>query len=155
MDTKADRPRYRVNLFYRVTPRFQAGVELNPGVHEVNPVANWIVTPETEKYPMVSLGTSSDRIFSPAGTQAYFVTFAKGLPKYGLGPYVSVSYSEWERKLLFPFGLNVQLAPQWDLLGMNDGRNSHILLTYKLPSTNVSVMYIKMRHLGISVGFSF
>lgn len=155
MDTKADRPRYRMNLFYRLTPRLQAGVELNPGVHEVNPVANWIVSPETENAPMISLGTSSDRIFSPAGAQAYFVTFAKSLPRYGVAPYLSVSYSEWERTILFPFGLNVPLAPQWDLLGMNDGRNSHLLLTYKLPSTNVSLMYIKMRRPGISVGFSF
>ncbi|WP_038472360.1 hypothetical protein [Fimbriimonas ginsengisoli] len=103
----------------------------------------------------MSLGTSSDRIFSPPHKQAYFVTFAKGLPRYKLGPYVGVSYSEWERRLLFPFGVNVQLASQWDLLGMNDGRNSHLLLTYKLPSTNVSIMLIKMRRVGISIGFSF
>jgi hypothetical protein len=144
-----------MNLFYRVTSRLQAGVEVNPGADEVNPVANWIVTPETEHSPMVSIGTSSDRIFSPAGTQAYYITFAKGIPRYRLGPYVGVSYSEWERTLLFPFGLNVQLAPQWDLLGMNDGRNSHVLLTYKMQKANVSLMYIKMRHPGVSVGFSF
>ncbi|MGV3617296.1 MAG: hypothetical protein ACO1SV_18365 [Fimbriimonas sp.] len=130
-------------------------MEWNPGAEEVNPVANWIVTPETATTPMVSLGTSSDRIFSPPHTQAYFVTLAKGLPQYRLGPYVGISYSEWEDTLLFPFGLNVSLAPQWDLLGMNDGRNSHLLLTYKLPTTNVSLMLIKMRHPGLSLGFSF
>ncbi len=104
---------------------------------------------------MVSLGTSSDRIFSPSGTQSYYVTFAKGFPRYRIGPYVSVFYSEWEDKIIFPFGVNVSLAPQWDFLPMHDGRNTHLLLTYKLAKTNVSLMLIKMRHPGISLGFSF
>jgi len=155
VDTEAVRPRWRFNLFYRVTPRFQAGVEYNAAAGEINPVANWIVTPETERYPMVTLGTSSDRIFSPPGTQSYFVTFAKGFPRYRVAPYVSIFYSEWEDKILFPFGVNVQLADQWDLMPMHDGRNTHVLLTYKMARVNVSAMLIKMRYPGISVGFSF
>lgn len=155
MDTEAARPRWRFNLVYRVTPRLQAGVEYNAAASEFNLVANWIVTPETSRSPLVTLGTSSDRIFSPPGTQAYYVTVAKGLPRYRLGPYIGVSYSEWERRLLFPFGVNFAFAPQWDLIGMNDGRNTHLLLTYKLAKTNVSFMLVKMRNPGISLGFSF
>jgi hypothetical protein len=149
------RPRWRLNLTYGFTSRFQAGVEYNAAAGELNPVANWIVTPESESAPMISLGTSSDRIFSPPGTQGYFVTFAKGFPKAKVAPYFSVFYSEWEDRILFPIGMNIQLAPQWDLLPMNDGRNTHVLLTYKMPTINVSAMLIKMSRPGISLGFSF
>jgi hypothetical protein len=144
-----------VNLFKRITPRFQVGVEWNPAANEVGPVANWLVTPETEKWPMVSIGTSSDRIFSPPHTQSYYVTVAKGFADSRVAPYVGISYSEWERGLLFPFGVNYQLAPQWDFLGMNDGRNSHLLLTYRMSVTNLTAMLVKMRHPGISIGFAF
>jgi hypothetical protein len=155
VDTTAARPRYRVNLFYRFTPRFQAGVEWNPAVNEVGPSANWIVTPETERWPMVSLGTSSDRIFSPPGMQSYSATFAKSLPGGEIAPYVSLYYSEWERGFIFPFGANVSLNGRWDLMPMNDGRNTHVLLTHKMKRTNVTMMLIKMRHPGVSLGFAF
>ncbi len=102
---------------------------------------------------MISLGTSSDRIFSPPGFQSYYATFAKTVGK--VAPYVSLYYSEWERTILFPFGVTVPISPQWDFLGMNDGRNTHLLATYKMEKSNVSLMLIKMRHPGISVGFSF
>ena len=104
---------------------------------------------------MINLGTSSDRIFSPKGKQAYFVTAAKGFPRYSVAPYVSLSYSQWEEKLIVPFGANFALNPTWDLLGMNDGRNSHVLLTYKMRKANFSAMLIKMRYPGTSLGFSF
>lgn len=155
VDVEADRPRYRINLFHRFTPRFQAGVEANPGAREVGPVANWILTPETERYPMVSLGTSSDRIFSPPGTQSYYVAFAKGFPRYRVAPYVSLFYSEWEDTVIFPFGANVSLSERWDLMPMNDGRNTHVLLTHKWEKANLSAMLVKMRYPGISFGFSF
>ncbi len=131
------------------------GVEWNPAVQEAEPAFNWIVTPETEKWPMISIGSSSDRIFSPPGNQSYFATFAKSLPNARMAPYVSLYYSEWERTILFPFGVTVPISPQWDFLGMNDGRNTHLLATYKMKKSNVSLMLIKMRHPGISVGFSF
>lgn len=122
---------------------------------EVGPIANWIAAPETERTPMVSFGTSSDRIFSPEGMQSYYVTVAKGFPEAKLAPYISVSYSEWEQRLLFPFGVNIALAPEWDLLPMHDGRNTHLLLTYKQANYNITGMLVKMRHPGISIGFGF
>lgn len=150
-----ERARTRVNLFYRFAPRFQAGLEWNPGEEELGPVANWIVAAETARTPMVSLGTSSDRIFSPRGTRATYATFAKSLAKPGSSAYVSLSYSEWEDTLLVPFGATWHLADAWDLTGMHDGRNTHALATYKLPQANVSLLLIKLRHPGISVGFAF
>jgi len=124
-------------------------------VGEVDPVANWIITPETEKGPLVTVGTSSDRIFSPKGRQAVYATFAKGFPQYRLGPYVGISYSGWEKRFILPFGANLALAPQWDLLGMNDGRNTHVLLTYKMEKASITAMLVKMRYPGVSLGFSF
>lgn len=104
---------------------------------------------------MVSFGTSSDRIFSPKGTQSYYMTAAKSLPALRAAPYVSLFYSEWEGRFLFPFGSNIALSENWDLLPMNDGRNTHVLLTYKQASSNFTLMLVKMRHPGASIGFGF
>ncbi|MCB8932982.1 MAG: hypothetical protein M9921_08005 [Fimbriimonadaceae bacterium] len=154
-DVDVDRARTRVNLFYRFAPNFQAGLEWNPGERELGPVANWILAPESKHRPMTTVGTSSDRIFSPRGTQAYYATLAKSLPWTGSSAYVSFSYSEWEDTLLVPFGSTFEVARQWDLTGMHDGRNTHALVTYKMPEANVSFLMIKMRYPGISLGFGF
>lgn len=140
---------------YRVTPRFQVGLEGNIAAEEVGPLFNWIVSPESEETPLVTFGTSSDRIFSPKGEQAYYVTAAKGLHGTNLAPYVGLSWSTWEDRLLFPAGLNLALAPEWDFLQMYDGRNNHSLVTYKTESVNYSAMLIKMRYIGFSVGMGF
>ena len=130
-------------------------MEYNPVVHEVVPTANWILTTETPSSPLVSFGTSSDRIGSREGTHCYYFTVAKGVPRYRLGPYFSVNYSETDKAVNFPFGVNIALAHQWDLLPMNDGRRTHLILTYKQPNFNVSLMSVYLRHIGVSVGFSF
>lgn len=153
VDTEIDRPRWRVNAAARVTPRLSLGLEWNPVVKEVSPTFNWIASLETEKHPMVSFGTSSDRIGTPEGNQAYFVTFAKGFGKFA--PYVSVNYSEFEQGFNFPFGVNIWLHPNWDLLPMHDGRRTHLLLTYKQPNYNISLMMIWMKRPGISVSIGF
>ena len=80
---------------------------------------------------MVTLGTSSDRIFTPEGNQAYFLTVAKGIPGTPLAPYVSVNYSEFEKGFNFPAGLNWGVSERYDLLGMHDGRRLHLLFTVK------------------------
>jgi hypothetical protein len=140
---------------YRVTPRLQAGLEGNIAAEEVGPLLNWIVTPETTELPMVTFGTSSDRIFSPKGEQAYYLTAAKGIPGTPLAPYVGVSWSTWEDRLLFPAGMNVALAPEWDFLQMYDGRNCHSLVTFKTARVNYTLMLVRMRHVGLSVGIGF
>lgn len=140
---------------YRVTPRFQVGLEGNIAAEEVGPLFNWVALPETERGPLLTFGTSSDRIFSPKGEQAFYATLAKGLHGTNLAPYFGVSWSTWEDRLLYPAGLNVALAPEWDFLLMHDGRNSHSLVTYKTESVNYSAMLIKMRYIGLSVGIGF
>jgi len=107
--------------------------------------------------PMVSFGTSSDRIFTPAPKRAYYVTAAKGLPGTTLAPYISLSYSEYERTFVVPFGLNVGLSRELDLLAMHDGRRTHVLLTFKTERTNYTLMAIDLKkpRFGLSVGVGF
>lgn len=155
MDTDIPRPRWRFNVGYRLTPRLQVGLEYNPVVGEALFAGNWIAHVETDRMPMINFGTSSDRIGTPEGNRAYFVTFAKSLPRLRAAPYVSVSYSEYEKALLFPFGVNVALSREFDLLPMYDGRHSHLLLTYKQSSYSVTLMWAWLKRPGISVSFGF
>jgi hypothetical protein len=130
-------------------------LEWNPNAREAGFIGNYILSPETEKWPMVSLGTSSDRIGTPPGPHMYYATFAKGFPNYKIAPYISINYSEYEQGFTFPWGINYSISPTWDALFMNDGRKSHLLVTYKQPSYNVSLMWIWFRHPGISVSWGF
>jgi hypothetical protein len=138
-------------------PRLSLGAEFNPAVGEVLATANWIEHVETDRWPMVSFGTSSDRIFTDEGNRAYYMSFAKSLPGTTIAPYLSVNYSESERGFNVPFGINLGLHPQWDLLPMHDGRRTHLLLTYKTSAMNTTFMLIDLRRprFGISVGFGF
>jgi hypothetical protein len=155
VNTEIKRPRWRFNAAYRLSSRLQAGLEYNPVVGEVLPTTNWILQPETETAPLITLGTSSDRIGTPEGYLSYYVSFAKSWQRVPVAPYLSVSYSEFKRGLEFPFGANIRLARQWDFLAMNDGRHSHLLLTYKQANYNVTLMLNWMKLPGISIGWAF
>ncbi len=157
MDTEVERPRWRFNIAYRATDRLQLGLEYNPVVSEVLPVGNYTLQAETEKLPFITIGTSSDRIFTPEGNRAYYITFAKTLPGNRIAPYIGVSYSEFEERLLFPMGVNLALDTHWDALAMMDGRKTHFLLTYKMESANITAMAIDLRRpkFGLSLGFGF
>jgi hypothetical protein len=124
-------------------------------VGEVLPTLNWTIMTQTARQPLINFGTSSDRIGTREGTRAYYFTFAKGIERLRIAPYFSVNYSEADRKFNYPFGINIALGPQWDLLPMNDGRRSHLLLTYKERNWNITLMAIYMKHPGISLGFAF
>ena len=136
---------------YRFVPRFQAGFEYNVAADEIAPIANWIISPETPKYPMVSFNVSSDRLGTPKGPMGYGLTFARGFERLHVAPYVTVRYSEFEHGINFPVGMNIQIDKQWSLLPLNDGRKSHILLTYSQKNYSLSLMYVWFRHPGISV----
>jgi hypothetical protein len=150
-----ERARYRLTVFYRFTPRFQAGVEYNVAAKEVAPITNWVLSPETAKFPMVNFNVSSDRLGTPKGPMGYGLTFAKGLKDLKMAPYVTLRYSEYEHGFNFPFGVNMQLAPNWSLMPMNDGRKSHLLLTYQKPDFSVSLMMIWLKYPGLSVSWGF
>lgn len=155
VDTNAARPRWRFNVAYRVLPRLSLGLEYNPAVGEINPTMNWIAHVETHKVPLVSFGTSSDRIFTPRDNRAYFLTFAKSVPGLPIAPYISINYSEYENGFNIPFGVNVSLSEEWDLLPMNDGRKTHLLLTRKFERSNLTFMLIDLKRpkIGFSLGF--
>lgn len=104
---------------------------------------------------MINLGTSSDRIGTPDGKQAYYLTFAKGIRALRSAPYFSINYSEADRKFNFPFGVNIGLSPHLDLLPMYDGNRTHLILTYKERNWSVSLLAVYLRHPGVSVGFAF
>lgn len=154
MGTDAKRPRWRFTGAYAFTPRFQAGLEFNPAAGEVGPIANWVALTETDRWPMVTLGTSSDRIFSPPGTQSVYVTAARSVSTRA-AVYGGVSYGGFERRPVFPWGANLRLADTLDGMVMNDGRNTHLMLTHAAGDHSVTLLWVKTRYLGVSIGRSF
>jgi hypothetical protein len=152
--TEAERPRWRVNLSRRLTPRLQAGLEWNPVVGEVMPTGTWVALTESDRWPMLTFGTSSDRIFSPEHTRAWYATAAKSVGS-GISPYVGLSWSEWEDRFLVPLGCNVALAKSADGLVMHDGRNTHWLLTLKGRDVNATLILVKGRYWGLSLGWGW
>ena len=104
---------------------------------------------------MINVGTSSDRIGTPRGPHAYYVTFAKGIRELRMAPYLSINYSEFDRRINFPFGVNIALNANWDTMFMHDGRKSHALLTFKGDRFNVTLLWVWFKHPGISVSWGF
>lgn len=122
---------------------------------EVDPIANWFAITETDSRPAVIFGTSSDRIGTPEGKQAYYVTFAKQIGSLPLAPYCSVNYSETNRGMNFPFGMTLQLGNQWQLLPMYDGHASHTLLTYIQDHSSIQLIAAWNRRFGVALGYHF
>lgn len=140
---------------YRFTPAFQAGVEFNAAAQEISPLANWILVKPSENRPGVTIGTSSDRIFTPPGDQSYYMTVSQNIPGTGLAPYVGLSYSEFERGFLYPAGVNWRINDRNAFLAMYDGHNGHLLYTHKLDEFDLSLMYLRGRNWGVSVSVGF
>ena len=140
---------------YRLRPTLQLGVEFNPVVGEVGPLATLFVLTETESRPAVFLGTSSDRIGSPEGTQAYYATVAKYLPALHLSPYASLNYSEWDAGWNFPFGANVEVVPRVTVQPMYDGHRTHLLATYAGDHYSVTAIYAWLESAGVAVSMGF
>jgi hypothetical protein len=139
----------------RVVPRLQVGIEFNAAVEEVGPLATLFVLTEGERSPAVFLGTSSDRIGSPEGTQAFYLTVAKYLPALHASPYVSLNYSEWDQGLNFPFGASIELGRGFALLPMYDGQRTHLLGTYARERFSISLIWAWLEDAGAAVSFGF
>ena len=133
----------------------QVGVEFNPMVGEVGPLATIFLVPETHHRPAVLLGTSSDRIGSPEGTQSYYATIAKNIPGTRIAPYLSVNYSEWDEHVNFPFGANFMFADGYSLMPMYDGERSHLILSYAREHAAISLMTIWYEKIGIAISGGF
>lgn len=155
MDTDLERPRWRVTANYRVLPTLQLGIEFNPVVSEVAPLATWFLLTETEQRPAVFLGTSSDRIGSPEGTQAYYMTVAKYLPALHVSPYASLNFSEWDDGWNVPFGANVEMGRGVSVQPMYDGHRTHLLGTYATNRFSATLIWAWLERAGAAVSMGF
>ena len=155
MDTDLERPRWRVTANYRVLPTLQLGIEFNPVVSEVAPLATWFLLTETEQRPAVFLGTSSDRIGSPEGTQAYYMTVAKYLPALHVSPYASLNFSEWDDGWNVPFGANVEMGRGVSVQPMYDGHRAHLLGTYATNRFSATLIWAWLERAGAAVSMGF
>jgi len=142
---------------YRAHPDLKFGIEANLLADEIGIVANWRAVRETARRPAIVFGTSSDRIGTPSG-QAYFVTASKslhhltGLP---IAPYAGVSYSGYEDRLLYPFGVNVALPRGLSVMVMNDGVHTHFSASYARQNVSVTLLMVERRSPGLTLGFTF
>lgn len=151
------RATHRTVVMRQLRPDLKIGVEWNPRAEELGVVANWRALAETQRRPAVIFGTSSDRIGTPEG-QSYYVTLSKSLheeTRLPIAPYVSASYSGYENRVLFPFGLNVALGEKWSAMFINDGVRSHVSATYAWNRYALTVLAVERRDPGITIGMRF
>ena len=152
-----DRATHRTIVVHQLRPNLKFGVEWNAAVDEVGLVANWRALSEAERRPAVIFGTSSDRIGTPEG-QSYYVTISKslhhetGLP---IAPYVSASYSTFENRMLYPFGVNVAIGSRWSAMLINDGVHTHVSATYAWNRFAVTMLGVERKDLGVTLGARF
>lgn len=136
------------------------GLEYNAAIGEVDTRGNWFLQTETDTRPGFIFGWSSDRIGTPHG-RMYFLTASKltasNARGFGVAPYVSVAYSEFDRGFTVPWGASLALGPQWTLLPMYDGHRSHTTLSWSAPDGRSSVTLIAAfnRRFGVSIGRNF
>ena len=149
------RPQWRFTANYSLHHRLQFGVEVNPKAKEVGPLVTLFLFTETERRPALFLGTSSDRIGSPEGEQSYFATVSKYIPRLRTSFYSSLNYSEWDKKFNIPFGLGLELAKGYSFRPMFDGDRGHLMLNYFGTQYGVSLIYVWLETLGISVSIGF
>ena len=150
-----DRPQWRFTANYSLHQRLQVGVEVNPKAKEAGPLVTLFLLTETRTRPALFLGTSSDRIGSPAGEQSYFATISKYIPRLRTSFYGSLNYSEWDGKFNIPFGAGVELGKGFSLRPMYDGDRGHVMLNYFTTHYGVSLMYVWLETPGISFSLGF
>lgn len=158
VDDQIDRATHRVVLMRQWTRALKAGVEINPLADEIGVVANWRAVPETARRPALILGTSSDRIGTPAG-QSYYATVAKSLHRelgVPIAPYAGVSWSGAEDRFVFPFGASVALGDRLSAMLQNDGVHTHGAVTLSVgPRWAVTILAIRLEEPGITIGARF
>ncbi len=150
-----DRPQWRFTANYSLHHRLQVGVELNPKAGEAGPLFTLFLLTETETRPALFLGTSSDRIGSPAGEQSYFATVSKYIPRLRTSFYGSLNYSEWDGGINVPFGVGVELGKGFSFRPMYDGDRGHVMLNFFAAKYGVSLMYVWLETIGVSLSLGF
>ena len=155
MDTEVDRARWRFTANYRFHARLQAGVEFNAAASEVNPLVTAFIVTETEMRPALFLGTSSDRIGSPEGDQAYYATAGKYLPWFRSSVNVTLNYSVWDEGFNVPFGAGTEIGWGFVARYMYDGNRSHVLLDYFVGHVGISFLYVWLERPGLALHVGF
>ncbi|MDF2440204.1 MAG: hypothetical protein JWN98_1188 [Abditibacteriota bacterium] len=141
----------------QIKPNLRIGIEYNPGADEVGFVGNWRAVSETKTRPAVIFGTSSDRIGTSYG-QSYFATLSKSLKRHiglPIAPYIGLSYSGFENKWLYPYGVNFVLGRQWSALYLHDGAHAHLTATYNWKTYGVTFLAVRRREVGLNLSTSF
>lgn len=136
-------------------PSLQVGAEFNPAAEEVGPIVTWFLLTEQAARPALFLGTSSDRIGSPKRAQSYYATVAKNLDPLPVSAYATLNWSEWDERVNFPFGVNVEILPGVTLQPMYDGHRTHLMATYSAERWSVTLISAWLERAGaaVSVGF--
>ena len=153
------RAQLRTTLTYRLTPRLQAGVEVNPRSTEekANPLVNWLAVPEGTNTPAVIVGTSSDRIGTPGG-QSFYATASKNLKretKLPIAPYFGVAYGTYQDRLRYIGGVNVGFTEQLGSLVVFDGVHVHPMLNFSYRQHAFSVILVGGKEPAISYSIAF
>ena len=152
-----ERATHRTVVMRQLRPSLKVGLEWNPRADELGFVGNWRAVAESERRPAVIFGTSSDRIGTPRG-QSYYVTVSKSLhheTRLPIAPYVSASYSGYEDRMLFPFGVNVALGQRWSAMLINDGVHTHLTATFAARRYAITVLAVERKDFGVTVGTRF
>jgi hypothetical protein len=144
------RARWRFTAYYRLHQRLQAGVEYNAAAGEVGPLVTAFLLTESPGRPGLFLGTSSDRIGSPEGTQAYFATATRQVPALRASVYASLNWSEWDDRWNVPFGVTLDAGRDVVLRYMYDGQRSHALADVYRGAVGVSLMAVWLDTPGVA-----
>ncbi len=116
---------------------------------------NYVLTPEREYAPSLSLGLGVDR---PGGMEnALFLIGSKALDRE-IGPgwsgYLGAIKRKDETRLLLAAGAAKVLSPRYAATFQYDGEDGHLGLQTKLGKVNVSLLYLRTETLGGAVGVS-
>ncbi len=157
----ADRAKARATLMYRVTPRLQVGVEINPRADEIGPLANWIAVTESGNRPALILGTSSDRIGTDDG-QVYYGTLSKNLEPWlgiNVSPYAGAGWSDRTNRWQELFGVNYRvLDGRFAINHIWDGVNLHHTATTRVRGVSVGLIVAEQDShysVGVMLGTEF
>lgn len=130
-------------------------MEFNPAAGEIGPQATLFLLLEGARHPGVFAGTSSDRIGSPEGTQAYYVTATKYVDRLRLAPYASLHYSEWDSEWKIPFGVAADLGRGVVVRPMYDGERTHLTAGVTRGRLTVTGLWVWLERAGLSLTASF
>ncbi len=115
----------------------------------------WFLLTESETRPALFVGTSSDRIGSPAGDQSYYLTAAKRHPTWPVSAYASLNYSEWDDDFNVPFGVEIELGEFVSVRPMYDGDRSHLMLNFLGRRFSTSLLWVWFERFGVSLSTRF